>query len=115
MLFLFLIIGLISILLINIIGERRKFGINLTPPNCPKCGQKVPVFRQPASLNQALWGGWTCADCGCEMDKWGAEKATNSVFTEASKLPEQSQESPIKPFDEKGRTPLEKVFEQNDN
>jgi len=25
----------------------------------------------PKTLEQALWGGNTCANCGCVMDKWG--------------------------------------------
>jgi hypothetical protein len=25
----------------------------------------------PKTLNQMLWGGWTCAECGYELDKYG--------------------------------------------
>jgi len=38
---------------------------------CPECGTPVPRFRRPASVRQALWGGWTCAICGTEMDRRG--------------------------------------------
>jgi hypothetical protein len=38
---------------------------------CPSCGAPQPVIRKPANLRQALWGGWTCARCGSEMDRWG--------------------------------------------
>lgn len=40
---------------------------------CPECGTEVPGFRKPTSLRQALWGGWTCAKCGTEMDRGGRE------------------------------------------
>ena len=40
---------------------------------CPECGMPVPMFRNPTSLRQALWGGWTCAECGTEMDREGNE------------------------------------------
>jgi hypothetical protein len=55
-------------------GTIRKdgFGINTGRPDCPKCGEPVSLApRVPKSLRQALWGGWTCKECGCEMDKWG--------------------------------------------
>lgn len=38
---------------------------------CPDCGEKLPKFRTPANLNQALWGGTTCPACGCEVDRRG--------------------------------------------
>ena len=41
--------------------------------NCPKCGAKQPVLRWPTSWRQAMWGGWTCQKCGCEMDSHGKE------------------------------------------
>lgn len=54
---------------------KRRWGINLNGATCPKCGSPAPVFRHPASRRQALWGGWTCAACGIECDKWGREIA----------------------------------------
>jgi hypothetical protein len=38
---------------------------------CPQCGAKLPAIRRPTSLKQMLWGGWTCAACGCEIDRKG--------------------------------------------
>lgn len=38
---------------------------------CPKCGTDVPAFRRPTSFQQALLGGWTCSECGTEMDRRG--------------------------------------------
>jgi endogenous inhibitor of DNA gyrase (YacG/DUF329 family) len=40
---------------------------------CPNCGTPVPRFRQPTSFRQAMWGGWTCAECGTEMNRRGDE------------------------------------------
>ena len=47
------------------------FAINTNPVLCPKCGEPMPKMRKPTSLRQALLGGWTCAKCGTEMDRWG--------------------------------------------
>jgi hypothetical protein len=55
---------------IGTVAENR-WGRNLESVNCPACGFPMPQVRRPKSLRQALWGGWTCANCGCEMDKWG--------------------------------------------
>jgi hypothetical protein len=41
------------------------------PKKCPECDTPMPRFRQPANRRQALWGGWTCPQCGCEMDRRG--------------------------------------------
>jgi len=49
---------------------KNRWGMNLESVNCPACGSPLPQVRQPKSFRQALWGGWTCAKCGCEMDKW---------------------------------------------
>jgi hypothetical protein len=38
---------------------------------CPRCEAELPQYRRPASLKQALWGGWTCPNCGCEIDRQG--------------------------------------------
>lgn len=70
-------IAVVSVVLLGIllvaIGTVRKnrWGINSEHVNCPACGSPMPQARQPKSRGQALWGGWTCAKCGCEIDKWG--------------------------------------------
>jgi hypothetical protein len=38
---------------------------------CPCCKLPLPAKRKPTSLSQTLWGGWTCSNCGCEIDKDG--------------------------------------------
>lgn len=54
-------------------ARKTRWGINLdaSSTTCPNCGGAVPTLRKPASVRQALWGGWTCAQCGTEIDKWG--------------------------------------------
>ncbi len=63
------------VLLVTLIrGTQQKtaLGINLSPPNaCPKCARPLPKVRVPTNARQFLWGGWTCAGCGVELDKWG--------------------------------------------
>jgi hypothetical protein len=53
------------------IRRKGRWGVNTTLPDCPECGEPTPPVRKPANLRQALWGGHTCAACGCEYDKWG--------------------------------------------
>jgi hypothetical protein len=42
---------------------------------CPACAAELPRYRKPASLSQALWGGWTCTSCGAEVDRHGRRTA----------------------------------------
>ncbi len=59
-----------------------------------------------------MWGGWTYSNCGCEMDKWGKE--INAAKIEpAQKQIREAQVSFVESFDEKGKTPVEKIFEEN--
>lgn len=50
---------------------KNRWGVNLSRVECPNCGTEMSRMRMPASGNQALWGGYTCPRCKCEMDKWG--------------------------------------------
>ena len=51
-------------------ARKGRWGINPNPA-CQQCDTPAPLFRLPNSLKQTLWGGWTCAECGYELDKWG--------------------------------------------
>lgn len=66
---------LVSVLFVWVAwGSRRRtgrWGLNLEAVRCPVCQTRMPTWRRPASFRQALWGGWSCQRCGCEMDKWG--------------------------------------------
>lgn len=50
---------------------KELFGINVKIINCPDCDEPQPRVRKPKNMREAMWGGNTCAKCGCEMDKWG--------------------------------------------
>jgi hypothetical protein len=54
--------GGLAVLLVGLLMPARK---------CPECGEPFPRFRKPANRRQALWGGNTCANCGCEVDRRG--------------------------------------------
>jgi hypothetical protein len=58
------------------IRGRGGWGINRQPLFCPRCEAYPPFVRLPRNLNQMLWGGCTCEDCGTEYDKWGREIAS---------------------------------------
>jgi hypothetical protein len=53
------------------IDREGRWGFNLQPLVCPRCGAKATTVRRPANLSQAVWGGWTCHECGTELDEWG--------------------------------------------
>jgi hypothetical protein len=45
---------------------------HVRPIACPRCTTMMPALRWPTSFKQAMWGGWTCARCGCEIDRSGS-------------------------------------------
>jgi hypothetical protein len=45
--------------------------VNLAAVKCPTCAAQQPALRKPTSISQTLWGGWTCANCGTEIDRHG--------------------------------------------
>ena len=52
-----------------------RFGMGKLKANCPRCGTPLPMIRKPASRDEKLWGGWTCPNCGCKVDRYGKERA----------------------------------------
>jgi len=64
-----LAVGLVAVIVGTI--TKNRFGLNFRPVKCPECGAPAPVVRAPKNWNQSLFGGCTCAECGCEYDKWG--------------------------------------------
>jgi hypothetical protein len=79
--------GLLAIVIIVVLGalgafiwrqskakSRWRFG-SVDGTNCPRCGTHLAAMRKPASTEQMLWGGWTCPNCGCKVDKYGREIA----------------------------------------
>ena len=41
--------------------------------HCPNCGKLLPRYRKAKSIRQLTFGGWTCEDCGCEINGFGKE------------------------------------------
>jgi len=46
-------------------------GSSLPAPKCPTCETQQPPIRTPKSFRQLVWGGWTCTQCGTEIDRHG--------------------------------------------
>ena len=44
---------------------------NFAKVKCPSCATQQPFWRWPATFRQLMWGGWTCTNCGTEMDRHG--------------------------------------------
>jgi hypothetical protein len=94
------------------IRGKGRFGINFKTPVCPTCGNKMPAVRTPKSINQALWGGATCTVCGTEVDKWGKTVKTADETKSARPELEKGETDYVHPFDESGKTRVEKIFEE---
>jgi hypothetical protein len=54
---------------------KSRWGLGALRPTCPRCGTGFPMIRKPTSSEEAMWGGWTCQNCGCKVDKYGNERA----------------------------------------
>ncbi len=50
---------------------KTNWGINFSQVTCPTCRTPQPKVRKPADAQEVKWGGYTCAQCGTKMDKWG--------------------------------------------
>jgi len=48
--------------------------VNFKKIYCPKCNTEQPRVRKPKGMYEILWGGNTCKNCGCKMDKYGVER-----------------------------------------
>ncbi len=99
-------------IVVDTINRKGELGVNLRPLICPRCGTKAELFRTPDLLKEATSNGGACSNCGCEMDKWGNEIATNIETDKIPRQLEQSKLTPISTFDENGKTPLERVFDE---
>jgi hypothetical protein len=58
-------------MLMGLIAFGLLAGSRLTAPKCPTCDTQQPAIRKPASFRQVILGGWTCANCGTEIDRHG--------------------------------------------
>lgn len=55
------------------------FALAQKTKSCPECGVKMPKFRKPANRQQMLWGGWTCSECGCEINRKGQKVNSDDI------------------------------------
>jgi hypothetical protein len=110
--FFLIVFAALVLVIADTIRGKGRFGINFKVPNCPTCGEKLPTVRQPKSIKQAMWGGATCEFCQTEVDKWGNIVNSNSSKTDAPHQIEQAKTEFVKPFDESGKSPVEKIFEE---
>ena len=109
----FLIVFAALVLVISdTIRKKGRFGINFKVLNCPTCGEKLPAVRTPKSFTQAMWGGATCEFCQTEVDKWGNIVNSKSEQKTSPQQIEEAKTEFVKPFDESGKTPVEKIFEE---
>ena len=67
------VVSLFGFLIVrDTIRQRGMWGLPHKKAICGQCGTAMPMhFRIPTSWRQAMWGGWTCAECGFELDKFG--------------------------------------------
>ncbi len=75
-----LMIGIMAMIFIvrDTVRRKGRWGINVhSPVYCPQCRTALPMIRKPTSVEQAMWGGCTCRQCGAEVDKWGVLKSGN--------------------------------------
>jgi hypothetical protein len=63
--------SLIGWFLTHQIKIKGHFGLGPLNVHCPACDTPQPFVRKPTSMRQALFGGYTCKACGCEIDKYG--------------------------------------------
>jgi hypothetical protein len=103
MLFGLLLVGLVFVIRDTARGKGR-WGVNTKRATCKKCGTLAPVVRKPKSLQQALWGGCTCAECGFELDKWG-EPVPNQPEPAKWKLMEAAEAEEVEEVIDPGDSP----------
>jgi hypothetical protein len=55
-------------------NQRRRAPLSGSPDaaeGLPGRRDGAPKDRWPRNWRQRLWGGWTCPNCGCEVDRKG--------------------------------------------
>lgn len=106
--FVVLLLGGIYLVIRDTIRQRGRWGVCLGRPSCRQCATPAPLVRiMPDNWQQILWGGWTCKECGIELDKYGWPIQTQknlakwAVLRNVDSPPEQR--SGQKPHDERIR------------
>lgn len=70
-LFVLLLAGVVAIYLGT--KNKTKWGINTQAVSCTKCETPFAKIRKPQTIQQKLWGGYSCSTCNIEVDKWGRD------------------------------------------
>jgi hypothetical protein len=97
------------------IRQRGKWGIPLKQAVCTQCGTLMPMaFRKPTSWRQAMWGGWTCAECGYELDRWGRPLAEQNTLARWVVLPAVEEADRRRPKDDRVRGRQDKTQRRED-
>ncbi len=48
---------------------------------CPQCGQPLGDKKPGGpTKTQRLWGGWTCPECGCDVDRHGKVRQSQTFL-----------------------------------
>jgi hypothetical protein len=90
------------------VRKKGRWGINLWPTSCRSCGEPAPAIRRPENLRQSLWGGWTCPQCGLEVDKWG-EPVADQPFPAKWSAQLDDRTAPDRAADERYRKPTDDI------
>lgn len=47
-------------------------GLLVPRKSCPRCSSRLPRFRKPENLCEAMLGGWHCPGCNARIGRDGA-------------------------------------------
>jgi len=114
MMFLLIVIGsaivIMAFVIIDSMRRKGDFSLNNNDkPACSKCGFNIPFEDENPRTR------WKCPVCGEKVGFWGTDV---QATTPKAELPELKEERSIQdfknPLDEKGRTPVERVLDDQE-
>jgi len=59
-------------------GVKAPRGLGPLRVSCPHCGKPQRFLRLPTTAHEFFFGGYTCGDCGCRINKCGGERFARS-------------------------------------
>ena len=71
-------IAFLPLIVFDTLRRKGRWGFNLKSVDCPRCGTRqkkanFSLWQWRPNQRQWFWGGYTCKNCRCKMDKWGNE------------------------------------------
>lgn len=87
----------------------RYFRLHFRRIDCPACGARIPFASKPTSAQQARLGGWTCYECGAEIDEMGVDL---SPLIEAGRKVDEAKF--VTAYRQDGGSPIERVINERD-